>query len=193
MQHITEEIRGRAFKTYSNAKIAYRTKDGKQAGAIPFMELLPLSKITDEDADEVAMMVGLHSAGNTIVREEGRVVINNDTYQMAIGYNGYCCLRKNKQLYNQNMIPIIDYLRLKYDLGYDRIGSLIEAGLAIDPTVVDIDYEAEVKRVFPKAKIVRHYDWNTVYSETNCGNILSDECLSSTEAWKSAYDKMTNK
>ena len=100
--------------------------------------LIPLSEITDEDANKCAELCGLHREGNKITRTENIIYVENDSYVLSISYNGYICLKKNGLLYNMNMLKVYDFLRTKYDLGFSgynngkfiTVYSLIEAGIA---------------------------------------------------------------
>lgn len=77
-----------------------------------YLELKPLSSISDEDAIEVARLCGL---ANACIREstEDRLGLYDDTYILRINYNGYIYLLKSGSLYHQMTLRCYDFLRSK--------------------------------------------------------------------------------
>lgn len=89
------------------------------------LTLTPLSKITDEDAIEVAKVCAYFNGSDNHRADIGRAIIKNVT-----GKNG-------RIKHYPNIIKAFDLLRSKgYDCGFRHIPSLIEAGLAIDKTTL---------------------------------------------------------
>ena len=56
-----------------------------------------------------------------------------------------------------------------------------------------MNYEELVRKEYPYALVVTYFDQFTIYSQSQCGTILSKDCLSATEAWKVAYRKISMK
>lgn len=80
--------------------------------------LTPLSQITDEDAKELGKICGL--ANGTVRGYAYSVLVEDDSYQLQISFNGYICLRKNDKLYNEKgILDCYDFVRSKgYALPY---------------------------------------------------------------------------
>lgn len=132
MKQLTQQIAGAyigAQVEWTNKKwdIYSYGKDGVQINAlvVPYDQcrliLTPLSAISDEDAVEVAKMVGYDDTGN------GKVC------RSFININREIVLDFEQNVFYIKLdTPIIDYLRSRnYDLGYMGIRSLIDAGIAI--------------------------------------------------------------
>lgn len=92
-----------------------------------FLELKPISSISDDDAIEVARLCGLANAC-IIESTEDRLGIYDDAYMLRINYNGYIYLLKNGSLYHQMALKCYDFLRSK---GY----SLPWMGLSVEKLI----------------------------------------------------------
>ncbi len=89
--------------------------------------------LTKEHAVQLGRLAGL--ANGIAIDMPDAMFVNDDTYQLQIAHNGYVCMRKNGVLYNEDVRCLIAQLQsLGYDMGYLKIKSLIEAGIAADKT-----------------------------------------------------------
>lgn len=96
-----------------------------------YIEVIPLSKITDEDALSIATAFGCVVA-EVSKRTKDCILMIDDSYEIQISYDGYICVRKNKELYNQKVLIAYQMLQLKgYALPYMKysVEDLVEAGV----------------------------------------------------------------
>ena len=104
------------------------------------MLLKPLSKITDQHALQIAVTEGLANA-TVFERLDDRIILIDDSYRLAIYFNGVIDLIKGNEDVNQwlSTISIIDQLRRwGYALPY-KGQSLFDLGIALDKTINLID------------------------------------------------------
>lgn len=90
--------------------------------------LFPLSKISDEDAVEVAKIMGVIDSDCGV-----------DDYEYWGNYVKKSYINEGKQHRSFIVsVEVIDYLRSRsYDCGHGDIKSLIEAGMAVDGTLLN--------------------------------------------------------
>jgi len=83
-----------------------------------YINVKPISSITDEDAIELGKICGL--AMNIIGhRDADKVVLYDDSYKLYINFSSYIWKQKNGAIYHQATLKFYDYLRSKgYALPY---------------------------------------------------------------------------
>ena len=133
MKEITIQTREKIYNQYYGITV-YRinkTMDNRMNYIDSFIELTPLKKITESDAITIAKMFGCVNA-EIYKRNKECVLMIDDSYEIQISYNGYICVRKNKELYNEMVLRAYQYLQSKgYALPYLNysVEDLVELGV----------------------------------------------------------------
>lgn len=110
--------------------------------------LIPLSKITDEDAIEVAKIITGNNICQIVEKRKGSILFYVDSsssldegLQIELKFTDYVGRIAQYAQYQSTCLffyqRVVDFLRSRgYDCGYGEIPSLIEAGIAIDKTTL---------------------------------------------------------